>query len=90
MSRILTIDVPDEVYLGLEQLAPTLGVSTEEAAAELLRQYAPRPRAIGAMTEEEAWERMLRYAGDFDSGDPNSADNDKIDRDLIADYSRGL
>lgn len=29
---------------------------------------------------------VRKYFGSFDSGDPRSADNDKIDKDLVAEY----
>ncbi len=45
------------------------------------------------MTEEEARlaeERFARWIGAWDSGDPNSADNERIDADLACEYGAGL
>lgn len=45
------------------------------------------------MTEEEtrlAEELFARWIGAWDSGDPNSADNERIDADLAREYGAGL
>ena len=45
------------------------------------------------MSDEEARlaeERFARWIGSANSGDPNSADNERIDADLAREYSRGL
>jgi hypothetical protein len=44
-------------------------------------------------SEEEirlAEERFARWIGAWDSGDPNSADNERIDADLAREYGSGL
>jgi hypothetical protein len=45
------------------------------------------------LSEEEkrlAEERFARWIGAWDSGDPNSADNERIDADLAREYGAGL
>ncbi len=45
------------------------------------------------LSEEEirlAEERFARWIGAWDSGDPNSADNERIDADLAREYGSGL
>lgn len=45
------------------------------------------------MSEEDARlaeERFARWIGAWDSGDPNSADNERIDADLAREYGAGL
>ncbi|MGH9831947.1 MAG: hypothetical protein ACREBD_23025 [Blastocatellia bacterium] len=45
------------------------------------------------LSEEEkrlAEERFTRWIGAWDSGDPNSADNERIDADLAREYGAGL
>ncbi|MDX2043833.1 MAG: hypothetical protein SF097_21640 [Acidobacteriota bacterium] len=45
------------------------------------------------VSEEEARlaeERFARWIGAWDSGDPNSADNERIDADLAREYGAGL
>lgn len=45
------------------------------------------------LSEEEARlaeERFARWIGAWDSGDPNSADNKRIDADLVRAYANGL
>ncbi len=45
-----------------------------------------------AFAEEKclAEERFARWIGAWDSGDPNSADNERIDADLAREYGAGL
>jgi hypothetical protein len=49
--------------------------------------------ASKTLSEEEARlaeERFARWIGAWDSGDPNSADNERIDADLAREYGAGL
>ncbi len=46
-----------------------------------------------ALSEEEAQlaeDQFARWIGAWDSGDPNSADNERIDADLAREYGAGL
>ena len=55
---------------------------------EFLLRYGPKP--CPPLAEEErqaARERLLRFAGAVNSGDPRSADNDRIDADLAREYN---
>ncbi len=88
MSKTLTFEIPDEIYELLQTVAGQMGRSTEEVALEWLARYAPRSHQ--QLTEAErqaAWQRLRRHAGAADSGDPHSADNDRIDDDLIREYA---
>ena len=71
-----------------QQMAAQSGRSPEEIIAEFRARIAPRPRA--RLTEEE-WEaarqRLLSYAGAARSGNPDSADNERIDEDLTHEYA---
>ena len=71
-----------------QQMAAQSGRSAEEIIAEFRTQVAPKPRA--RLTEEE-WEtarqRLLNYAGAASSGNPHSADNERIDEDLAREYA---
>jgi hypothetical protein len=88
MSKTVSFEIPDEIYELLQTVAGQMGLSTEEVALEWLARLAPKPRP--KLTEEErqaAWQRLQRHAGAVDSGDPHSADNDRIDADLIREYA---
>lgn len=85
--KTVTLQVPDEVFEVCQQMAVKYGRTVEECVMEFLLKYGPKPRP--KLTEEEsraAWERLLRHAGAVNSGDPNSADNDRIDADLVREY----
>ena len=85
--KTLTFQVSDEVYEACQQIAAKYGRTEEEVVLEWLAKRAQKKRP--KLTEEEsraAWERLLRYAGAVSSGDPRSADNDRIDADLAREY----
>ena len=85
--KTLTFEVPDELYEAFEQMAAKYGRSVEQVALEYLANDAARPGVPLSKEEHDAaWERLLRHAGSFNSGDPHSADNDRIDADLAREY----
>ena len=87
MSKTLTFEVSDELYAACEQVAARTGRSTEAVVLEYLARRAPKPRP--KLSEEEwraAHERLMRHVGAVSSGDPNSADNERIDADLAREY----
>jgi len=86
--RTLTFEVPDQVYEALEQMAAREGRPVEALVLEWLASHEPKPRRD--LTEDEsqaAWDRLLRHAGSVESGDPRSADNERIDADLAREYA---
>ncbi len=87
MSKKITFEIHDDIYEILEIRSKQEGRPIEELAIEFLASVAPKPRP--KLTEEErraADEKMLKYAGAVDSGDPHSADNERIDEDLAREY----
>jgi len=87
MSKTLTFEIPDEIYEVLEQRAAREGRTTESVALEWLAKTVHKPRPKLSEEElKEAWERLSRHAGAVDSGDPHSADNERIDEDLAREY----
>lgn len=86
--KTLTIDVPDELYAVFEQTAVEEGRTVKEVAIEWLAQHGPKSRP--RLTPEQhraAMEELRKFAGAGDSGDPHSADNDRIDADLAREYA---
>jgi hypothetical protein len=92
MIRELTVTyrVPEELWNVLEEKAKREGRRMEDVIAEhRLRSHPPRP----PMSPEEAQRRhqaLVEQFGTYDSGDPNSADNDRIDEDLAREYGGEL
>ena len=85
MSKTLTFEIPEEIYEACEQIAARDGRTTEAVVLEYLAQHAPRPK----LSEEEiraAREELMSFAGAANSGDPRSADNERIDEDLAREY----
>ncbi|MBA3248017.1 MAG: hypothetical protein ACR2GW_11240 [Pyrinomonadaceae bacterium] len=84
MSQTITITLPNEIYQPLADAASQEGRTIEElAAARLARTVITRsaPRA-----DEAGRKRVSDFIGAWDSGDPNSADNERIDADLAREY----
>lgn len=90
MEHQLTITLPDEVFQPLVEVALRQGRTLEELAAERLASTVTPRKTSDAVAARLAEERFARHIGAFDSGDPHSADNERIDADLAREYGRGL
>lgn len=64
MSRTLTLEVPDELYAALEEMAAEQKRSAEQVGAEWLS------ATIGRLANDP----LLKLAGCFESGIPDLAD----------------
>jgi hypothetical protein len=87
MTRTITYEIPDEVYLTLEQVSRESGRDLKDVAVEWLASN--RPVEQPALSEQERRRQMailMSYSGCINSGNPNSGDNEAIDRDLEAEY----
>ncbi len=86
----VTYELPEELFNVLEAKAKREGRPLDLVIAEYkLKQYPPRP----AVSPEEAERRHRDFVamfGAYDSGDPHSADNERIDQDLAREYGSGL
>ena len=86
MNKTLTFEIPEEIYGVCEQIAARDGKTTEAVVLDYLAQQAPKRK----FSEEElraAREELMSFAGAADSGDPRSADNERIDEDLAREYA---
>jgi len=79
MDHKLTVTVPEEVYRPLADEALKQGRTPEEEASLRLQRSLPSRKAKGKGD-------ITKFFGIFDSGDPHSADNDRIDADLAREY----
>ena len=94
MSQQLILEVNDAVYSALQQRAVVAGISPNQVAvAALEQQLLPGNGQVKTgkdRTEAEkqaARERYERHFGVFQSHDPHSSDNEKIDADLGREYA---
>jgi hypothetical protein len=97
MTRTITYEIPDEVYLTLEQVSRESGRDLKDVAVDWLASSIGKANSRSAKRPElspealaAARERMRRNFGVFKCGDPNFADNERIDQDLAEEYGRGL
>jgi hypothetical protein len=89
VSKVLTLELSDEVYTALHQQASAVGLSVEElVATSINRQYSlsVTPTSDG----EEARQRLLGFAGVISMGYATGTDNDSIDADLAQAYDNDL
>jgi hypothetical protein len=91
-SGIVTYEMVQAIFAQrAREMAAKSGRPAEEILAEIKARYAPKPRPILSEAEKQAeLAKLMRHAGAVDSGDPRSADNDRIDADLAREYGRGL
>ena len=75
MSKVLTLELNDDVYKVLQQQASAVGISVAElVATSLNRQYS---LLISPQSDvEEARQRLLSYAGVISFGYATGIDND--------------
>jgi hypothetical protein len=86
----ITYELPEELFNVLERKAQREGRPLDLVIAEYkLKQYPPRP-PISPEEAERRHQRLLSHFGSWDGGDPNGADNEKIDEDLAREYGAGL
>ncbi|HZO91575.1 MAG TPA: hypothetical protein VFB38_24855 [Chthonomonadaceae bacterium] len=80
--------VPYPIYKQMERLAPRLGKTVDQLAAEFLQRF--RGSKLPPDVSEEEWEaaraRLCRHAGAVSLGYPTGADNENIDADLAREY----
>ena len=85
MSKTLTIELPDEIFDAITRKAALTGCGVEATTVQILQS-----QTIGSTHErsdhdrQPARENLKQYAGAITSGDPNGADNDRIDADLCS------
>ncbi len=92
MIRELTVTyrLPEELWNVLEEKAKREGRPMEEVVAEHRLQRRPVREPISPEEAQRRHEALLRHIGEWDGGDPNGADNDRIDEDLAREYGSGL
>jgi hypothetical protein len=88
---ISAAEVEAALRAAAEQIASQTGQSPDEIIAEFRSRIRASPRSDLSRDEQQAArQRLEAFFGSVDSGDPNSADNERIDADLAREYGRGL
>ncbi|MGD0089657.1 MAG: hypothetical protein ABSE73_07030 [Planctomycetota bacterium] len=92
MAHTLRIDVSDKLYAALTRRAAAAGQAVEKVAlADLRGQAVASPgKAKPGKAEGRRRKGLAKWIGAWRSGDPDSADNARIDADLAKEYGRGL
>jgi hypothetical protein len=79
--------LPPEYGETVRQIAARYGRRFEDVGRDALKSITQKPRPQVSEAERAvAWARLMRHAGAGRSGDPRSADNDRIDADLAEEY----
>ena len=89
-SLTVTLELPEDLWNVLEDKALRENRPMAEVIAEYkLKQYPPRP-LFSAEEAERRHREFVAMIGSYDSGYPNSCDNERIDQDLAREYGSGL
>jgi hypothetical protein len=83
MSKLITIEVPDTLFAVIEKAAARSG----STPSEMIVKHLSDQLASSVKKREQAQGRFRSHAGEIDTGDPSSADNDRIDLDLAREYA---
>ncbi|MCS6829314.1 MAG: hypothetical protein NZ749_01605 [bacterium] len=84
--KTIVVEVPDELWEILEPLARKQGIPVERYILDMMLKVNPPRPQLSEEERQKAREKLLRFAGAVASGDPRSADNERIDADLAREY----
>jgi hypothetical protein len=84
MVRKLELEIPDAEYARLVRDAERAGQTPEVTLSKIIADR------YGLSSEKVEGLTLLKYAGIFNTGDPDGSNNERIDEDLAKDYGRGL
>ncbi len=91
MSKIITLEIPDEVFSSFQKQAESKGETVEKFVLEIvLKTYSKTNGDLSEKEKDQALKKLMKFAGAVNSRNPRSADNEQIDADLADEYGRGL
>lgn len=91
MNKLLTIEIPEDVYSNVQKEAEGNGETAEKFVLEIVvKKFSKSNGQLSDQEKHDALREILKYAGAVNSGNPRSADNEQIDADLAEEYGRGL
>lgn len=82
-KRDKNFSVIDQGYAYLSLMPNNKGKTAEKIVLEFVINNVPLSKKVNGNNSQEAEERFARHFGAINSGDSRSADNEKIDADLI-------
>ncbi len=90
MTRKVTVhfELPEELCEVLAQQAAAEGRAPEAVLAEYWARHQPRRNHVDAQEAARRRAAFERHIGAWESAAGDSSDNEKIDRDLAAEYQR--
>lgn len=83
----LNYELPEVLVQVLEDQAARNGCTFEEEVVDYLASSRPRRPKVSPEEARKSWAALERHFGCWDSGDPNSCDNERIDADLAREYA---
>lgn len=91
MSKIITLEIPDEVFSSFQKQAESRGETAEKFVLEIVLKNSPKTEKNSNEKEKrDALQELMKFSGAANSGNSHSADNEQIDADLAAEYGKGL
>jgi hypothetical protein len=86
----VTYELPEELFNVLEEKAKGEGRPLAEVIVEHEKEIHVARPPVSPEEEERLHQELVSLFGSYDSGDPHSADNDRIDEDLAREFGSGL
>jgi hypothetical protein len=86
----VTYELPEELYNVLEAKAEREGRPLAEVIIEHEKETRVVRSPVSPEEEQRLHQELVSLFGSYDSGDPHSADNQRIDEDLAREYGSGL
>ena len=83
----LSYELPKVLVEVLEKMARENGHSFEDELIDHLARTRLKRRSLSSEETRKHMAALERYFGCWDSGDPNSSDNERIDADLAREYA---
>ncbi|CAN5712786.1 hypothetical protein BH18ACI1_BH18ACI1_11660 [soil metagenome] len=91
MSKNLVLQIPDDVFEAVEQVAAKTGATAEKFVLEIVLRNLPHNKKMLTVEERRtALAKLMNYAGAVEGDSSRSGDNELIDADLAREYGKDL
>ncbi|NEQ21347.1 MAG: hypothetical protein F6K28_19415 [Microcoleus sp. SIO2G3] len=89
MTRILTLELNDQIFTAIQRQAEAIGIPPEQLAATLLEHRFGQvfKLLLPEAEKETARARFERHFGTLNLEHPTDLDNESIDADLVREYA---
>ena len=90
MSKIMTLEVPDEIFTDFQKIAENQGKTAESIVLEMMTRFSNVSRRANKKADDDALKELMQFSGAVNSGNSRSSDNKQIDLDLAEESGKEL